>query len=108
MPCIEGVNVSQPTAGTGARRARVLTGFRPSGPRLHVGHWFGNVLNMVRLQEEHDTFFFVADWHMLTTDYEDTSRLPQYVRGVVLDFLAAGLDPDRSTIYLQSDVTEVA
>ena len=85
----------------------MLTGYRPTGP-LHLGHWFGNILNMVELQGSHDAYFFVADWHMLTTDYEDTSHLPEYVRGVVLDFLASGLDPERSTIYLQSDVPEVA
>ena len=56
------------TAGTGARRARVLTGYRPTGP-LHLGHWFGNVLNMLSLQQDHDAYFFIADWHALTTDY---------------------------------------
>ena len=95
------------TPGAGARRARVLTGYRPTGP-LHVGHWFGNVQNMLRLQQERDAFFFVADWHALTTDYEDPSQIRANVEGLVLDWLAAGLDPERSTIYLQSDVPEVA
>jgi tryptophanyl-tRNA synthetase len=90
-----------------ARRARVLTGFRPTGP-LHIGHWFGNLRNIVRLQETHDAFYFVADWHMLTTDYEDTSNLPENVRGLVIDLLASGLEPQRCTIYQQSALPEVA
>jgi tryptophanyl-tRNA synthetase len=63
---------------------------------------------MLRLQEDHDAFFFVADWHALTTDYDRTEELPERVRGLVLDWLAAGIDPDRATIYRQSDVPEVA
>lgn len=86
---------------------RVLTGFRPTGP-LHIGHWFGNVMNMVRLQEDHEAFYFIADWHMLTTHYEQTQSLPANVRSLVLDLLAAGVDPDRATFYRQSDVKEVA
>ena len=85
----------------------MLTGYRPTGP-LHVGHWFGNILNMIRLQEEHDAFFFIADWHMLTTDYDRTDVLPERVRGLVLDWLAAGIDPAKATVYRQSDVPEVA
>lgn len=85
----------------------MLTGYRPTGP-LHVGHWFGNILNMLRLQEEHDAFFFIADWHMLTTDYDRTDVLPERVRGLVLDWLAAGIDPSKATVYRQSDIPEVA
>jgi len=86
---------------------RVLTGFRPTGP-LHIGHWFGNVTNMVRLQEDHEAFFFIADWHMLTTHYDRTDELPGFVRSVAIELVAAGVDPSRSTFYLQSDVKEVA
>jgi len=75
---------------------------------MHVGHWFGNVLNMLKLQDEHDCFYFIADWHMLTTHYDRTDKLREYVRGLVLDLLAAGIDPDRVTLYRQSDVPEVA
>ncbi|HTG46763.1 MAG TPA: tryptophan--tRNA ligase [Actinomycetota bacterium] len=90
------------------RSKRVLTGFRPTGP-MHLGHWAGNVENAVRLQEEgYDCFYFVADWHMLTTDYDRTQTLPERVEGLVLDLLAAGLDPERVTIYRQSDLPEVA
>ncbi|MEX0756252.1 MAG: tryptophan--tRNA ligase [Actinomycetota bacterium] len=95
-------------SGAGAEvRARVLTGYRPTGP-LHVGHWFGNIRTMLDLQVEHDAFFFVADWHSLTTDYDRTEALPGNVAGLVLDWLAAGLDPTRATIYRQSDIPEIA
>ncbi|MFM8944138.1 MAG: tryptophan--tRNA ligase [Actinomycetota bacterium] len=86
---------------------RVLTGYRPTGP-MHVGHWFGNVLNMVRLQDTSEAFYFIADWHMLTTHFDRTEELPGYVRTLVLDLLAAGIDPSRATLYRQSDVPEVA
>jgi tryptophanyl-tRNA synthetase len=88
-------------------QGRVLTGFRPTGP-LHIGHWFGNVTTMVRLQEHHEAFYFIADWHMLTTHYDRTDELPGNVRSLVLDLLAAGIDPARVTLYRQSDVKEVA
>jgi tryptophanyl-tRNA synthetase len=89
-------------------RGRVLTGFRPTGP-LHIGHWAGNVGNAVRLQDEgYECFYFVADWHMLTTDYDRTELLPERVRGLVTDLVAAGIDPERSVVYRQSDLPEVA
>jgi tryptophanyl-tRNA synthetase len=86
---------------------RVLTGFRPTGP-MHIGHWFGNVMNLVRLQEDHEAFYFLADWHMLTTHYDRTEELPENVRTLALDLVAAGVDPNRVTFYRQSDVKEVA
>ncbi|HEX5949865.1 MAG TPA: tryptophan--tRNA ligase [Actinomycetota bacterium] len=89
------------------RKQRVLTGYRPTGP-MHVGHWFGNVENMLRLQEEHECFYFIADWHMLTTHFDRTDELPGFTRELVLDLLAAGIDPERVTLYRQSDVKEVA
>lgn len=90
---------------------RVLSGMRPTG-RLHLGNYMGALYNWVRLQNErnedgsakYECFFFVADFHALTTDYADTSKLRENVREVVLDFLAAGLDPARSTIFVQRDV----
>ncbi|HSD48576.1 MAG TPA: tryptophan--tRNA ligase [Actinomycetota bacterium] len=88
-------------------KQRVLTGYRPTGP-MHVGHWFGNVENMLRLQEEHECFYFIADWHMLTTHFDRTDELPGFTRELVLDLLAAGIDPERVTLYRQSDVKEVA
>ena len=90
------------------RAKRVLTGFRPTGP-LHIGHWAGNVGNAVRLQDEgYECFYFVADWHMLTTDYDRTDALPDRVRMLVIDLLAAGIDPERAVVYRQSDLPEVA
>ncbi len=86
---------------------RVLTGYRPTG-RLHLGHLVGNIRNNLALQTESETFFFVADWHALTTAYEDTSELAADVRELVADLMACGLDPDESVIYRQSDVPEVA
>jgi tryptophanyl-tRNA synthetase len=96
------------SANDGASRKRILTGFRPTGP-LHVGHWAGNVGNAVRLQDEgYECFYFVADWHMLTTHYDRVDELPANVEGQVLDLLAAGIDPERSVVYRQSALPEVA
>ncbi|MEJ5186828.1 MAG: tryptophan--tRNA ligase [Candidatus Geothermincolales bacterium] len=88
-------------------KGRILSGYRPTG-RLHLGHLWGNLRRMVELQEEGDCYFFVADWHALTTEYQDPSRLEEYVEEMVLDWLAVGLDPDRSVIYRQSDLPQVA
>lgn len=107
-PHIEAPNPSTtPARLESARKARVLTGYRPTGP-LHVGHWFGNIQNMLTLQEEHDAFFFIADWHSLTTDYDRSEELRARVRALVLDWLAAGIDPEKATVYRQSDIPEVA
>jgi tryptophanyl-tRNA synthetase len=88
-------------------RKRVLTGYRPTG-KLHLGHLFGNLQEMVKLQEEYECFFFIADWHALTTDYADPSSLPENTREMLLDWLTAGLDPEKCVIYRQSDFPEVA
>ena len=88
-------------------RKRILTGYRPTG-KLHLGHWFGNLQNMLALQEEYDAFYFVADWHAMTTMWADTHEIRRYTEEQVLDWLAAGLDPEKCTIYRQSDVPEVA
>jgi len=85
---------------------RVVSGYRPSG-RLHLGHYHGNLNNMIRLQDTHECFFFVADWHALTTGYRDTSRLGEWTTEMVLDWLAAGIDPGRCTIYRQSDISGI-
>ena len=100
--------VSEPARRIRASK-RVLTGYRPTGP-LHVGHWAGNVENMLALQADsaYECFFFIADWHMLTTHYDRTDELPGFVEDLVLDWLAAGLDPERAVIYRQSDLPEVA
>jgi tryptophanyl-tRNA synthetase len=82
---------------------RVVSGYRPSG-RLHLGHYHGNLKNMVELQETRECYFFIADWHALTTVYRDTSMLGTWITEMVLDWLAAGLDPEKCTIYRQSDI----
>lgn len=89
------------------KRKRILTGDRPTG-RLHLGHYVGSLANRVRLQDEYDCFFIVADLHTLTTRPEKPALLAigENVRQMVLDYLAAGLDPERSTIFLQSAVPE--
>ena len=88
-------------------KKRVLTGYRPTG-RLTLGHWFGNLLNMRELQKEFEAYYFVADWHALTSDWQDTHAIRQYTEEMVLDWIAAGIDPSQSVIYRQSDVPEVA
>ena len=80
---------------------------RPTG-RLHLGNYWGALKHWVALSRTHECFFFVADWHMLTTGYEETASLPENVREMVLDWLGAGLDPDRCVIFRQSDVPEHA
>jgi tryptophanyl-tRNA synthetase len=88
-------------------RPRVLSGMRPTG-KLHLGNYVGALQNWVKLQNSHDCFFFVADWHALTTDYDDTSRLADNSFEVVLDFLAAGLDPEKCAMFVQSHVKQHA
>src|SRR5271163_5240591 len=89
------------------KRKRVLSGMRPTG-RLHLGHFFGALSNWLKLQEEYDCFFFVADWHALTTHYEDTSSISDSTLQVVTDWLAVGLDPAKSTLFVQSNILEHA
>lgn len=88
-------------------RQRVLSGMRPTG-KLHLGNYMGALYNWVKLQHEFDCFFFIADWHALTTDYEDPSRLLNNIFEIALDFLSAGLDPEKCTIFIQSHVPEHA
>lgn len=89
------------------RRKRVLSGMRPTG-RLHLGHLFGALANWRRLQDEYESYFFVADWHALTSDYADTSQIKELTRDIVVDWLSAGIDPDRSVIFVQSRLPEHA
>ncbi len=80
---------------------------RPTG-RLHIGHYLGALQNWIRMQEEYDCFYFVADWHALTTDYADASAVAQNTIDIATDWLAAGLDPAKSTLFVQSQVPEHA
>ena len=86
---------------------RVLSGMRPTGA-LHLGHYHGALKNWVRLQDAHTCFYFVADWHALTTHYEEREVIGRSVHEMVIDWIAAGLDPQRSTIFAQSRVIEHA
>jgi len=88
-------------------RKRVLSGMRPSG-KLHIGHYLGALVNWRDLQEEHDCFYFVADWHALTTEYDRTEIIGESVDDMVIDWMASGIDPKKSTIFVQSRVPEHA
>lgn len=88
-------------------KKRILTGDRPTG-KLHLGHWVGSLQNRVRLQDEYDCFFIIADLHTLTTrpEKDALAEVPVNIREMVLDYLALGIDPERSTIFVQSAVAE--
>ncbi len=90
-----------------AQHARVLSGMRPTG-RLHLGHYHGVLKNWLELQHEYECFFFVADWHALTTHYEDPSLIPESTREMVVDWLAAGINPGSATLFIQSRIPEHA
>ena len=92
---------------TSESKNRVLSGMRPTG-RLHLGHYHGVLKNWVRLQHEYDCFFFVADWHALTTHYEDPQIIRDSVTDMVIDWLAAGVNPANAKIFVQSDVPQHA
>src|SRR5579864_8148018 len=89
------------------KKGRLLTGDRPTG-RLHVGHYVGSLENRLRLQDEYECFFIVADYHVLTTGAERAREIGGHIRDLLLDYLSIGIDPERSTIYVQSFVPEVA
>ena len=88
-------------------KKRILSGMRPTGP-LHLGNYLGALANWVEMQDQYDCFFFVADWHALTSDYENPGNLGDYVRKMLVDWLSAGLSPDKSTLFIQSKVPEHA
>jgi tryptophanyl-tRNA synthetase len=90
-----------------SERPRVLSGMRPTG-KLHLGNYMGALANWVKLQDSYDCYFFIADWHALTTDYADPGKLQSNTIDVALDWLAAGLDPNKSTIFIQSHVPQHA
>lgn len=88
-------------------RPRVLSGMRPTG-KLHLGNYMGALANWVKLQDQYECYFFIADWHALTTDYADPSSVLNNTQEVILDYLAAGLDPQRSVLFVQSHVPQHA
>ena len=90
-----------------AEKKRILSGMRPTGP-LHLGNLLGALANWVTMQAQYDCFFFIADWHALTSDYENTDRITEYSREMMIDWLSAGLTPEKSTLFVQSRVKEHA
>lgn len=88
-------------------KKRILSGMRPTG-KLHLGNFYGALYNWVGLQKDYECFYFVADWHALTTEYEDAAYIRDYIPEMLMDWLAAGLDPDRSTLFVQSALPEHA
>jgi len=95
-----------PTLRAGAK-GRILSGMRPTG-KLHLGNWVGALQNWVALQDSYENFHMVADWHALTTGVEDTAQIQQNTYDMVLDWLAAGIDPQKSPVFVQSQVKEHA
>jgi tryptophanyl-tRNA synthetase len=82
-------------------KKRILSGMRPTGP-LHLGNFHGALANWKKMQDEHDCFFFIADWHALTTDYDSTEAIRMNIQNVFLDWLSVGLSPEKSTLFVQS------
>ncbi|HOP99490.1 MAG TPA: tryptophan--tRNA ligase [Acetivibrio clariflavus] len=89
------------------KKGTILSGMRPTGA-LHLGNYFGALENWIKLQDDYECFFFVADWHALTTGYEDTSEIKSNINELVIDWISAGLDPEKCTIFLQSKIKEHA
>ncbi|MFZ5569701.1 MAG: tryptophan--tRNA ligase [Thermodesulfobacteriota bacterium] len=86
---------------------RILSGMRPTGP-LHLGNFHGALANWISMQDTYDCFFFIADWHALTSDYENTSAIMDFTRQMMIDWLSAGLSPEKSTLFVQSHIKEHA
>jgi tryptophanyl-tRNA synthetase len=90
-----------------AQQKRILSGMRPTGP-LHLGNYHGALANWVKMQDEYDCFFFIADWHALTSDYENTASISENVKQMMIDWLSVGLSPEKSTLFVQSSIKEHA
>jgi tryptophanyl-tRNA synthetase len=86
---------------------RILSGMRPTG-KLHLGNYYGALYNWVKLQKNYECFYFVADWHALTTEYEEAGKIRNFIPEMLMDWLAAGLDPEKSTLFVQSALPEHA
>ncbi len=98
---------TMPEPAISSSRPRVLSGMRPTG-KLHLGNYMGALKNWVKLQGQYECYFFIADWHALTSDYADPSQIAPNTMGVILDYLAAGLDPEKSVLFQQSRVLQHA
>ncbi|MFH0997278.1 MAG: tryptophan--tRNA ligase [Pseudomonadota bacterium] len=88
-------------------KKRILSGMRPTGP-LHLGNYHGALDNWIGMQEEYECFFFIADWHALTSDYENPGNIRRFVQEMMIDWLSAGLSPEKCTLFVQSSVMEHA
>ena len=86
-------------------KKRILSGMRPTG-KMHLGNYYGALYNWLKLQEAYECFYFVADWHALTTEYEDPGPIGGYIPEMIMDWLSVGLDPEKSTIFVQSALPE--
>lgn len=86
---------------------RVLSGMRPTGP-LHIGHYLGALSNWIELQDKYQCFYFIADWHALSTMYDEPESMAEFTVDIVMDWLSVGLDPERSTMFLQSSILQHA
>jgi tryptophanyl-tRNA synthetase len=95
---------NKPTTST---KKRILSGMRPTG-KLHLGNYYGALYNWVKLQKNYECFYFVADWHALTTEYEEAAKIRNFIPEMLMDWLAAGLDPEQSTLFVQSALPEHA
>jgi len=107
VPPSEGLAPERPGAAAPSTRPRVLSGMRPTGA-MHIGHYHGALKNWVRLQDQYECFYFAADWHALTTHYEEREVIETSVYEMVTDWLAAGIDPDKVTLFIQSRLPEHA
>ena len=90
-----------------SKQDTIVSGMRPTGP-LHLGHYFGVLINWINLTKDHQCYFFVADWHALTSEYKEPRKIKGFVPGLVRDFIAAGLDPEKCVIFQQSQIKEHA
>jgi len=90
-----------------SKKKKILTGDRPTGP-LHLGHYVGSLANRVKLQDEYDCFFIIADYQTLTDHLHETEKIEQNIKEIVLDWLSIGLDPQKSTFFVQSKIPEIA
>ena len=101
------ISMAVENSPTAQPKKRILSGMRPTG-KLHLGNYYGALYNWVRLQKDYECFYFVADWHALTTEYEDASKIRDYIPEMLMDWLAVGLDPEKSTLFVQSALPEHA
>jgi len=88
-------------------KKRIVSGMRPTGT-IHLGNFHGALANWINMQNEYESFYFVADWHALTSDYEATSNISQNTKNMLIDWLASGIDPEKTTIFIQSQIKEHA